>query len=100
MTKVVTTSYGVSLWRSIRVLWNEFKLNTKIKVANGAKIEFWKDVWHEAGNMKSLFPDIHNSVLHQQRSIADHWTPQGCSFNFRRQLNDWKISRMVNFLSQ
>lgn len=26
--KEVTTPYGVSLWKSIRVLWNEFKPNT------------------------------------------------------------------------
>lgn len=48
MTKEITTRYGVSLWRSIRALWNEFKTNTTIKVANGAKTDFWKDEWHEA----------------------------------------------------
>ena len=35
--------YGVSLWRSIRTLWSEFKTKIKIKVANGAKSGFLKD---------------------------------------------------------
>ena len=54
MTKEVTTPYGVSLWKSIRILWNEFKVNTIIKVADGVKIVFWRDDWHEAGNMETL----------------------------------------------
>ncbi|WMV47250.1 hypothetical protein MTR67_040635, partial [Solanum verrucosum] len=40
MTKEVTTPYGVSVWRSIRSLWLEFKANTKIKVGNGETTEF------------------------------------------------------------
>ncbi|WMV26185.1 hypothetical protein MTR67_019570 [Solanum verrucosum] len=42
MTKEVTTPYGVSLWKSIRILWNEFKVNTIVKVADGVKTVFWK----------------------------------------------------------
>lgn len=34
MTKEVTTPYCVSLWKSIRELWNEFKQKTKIKVVD------------------------------------------------------------------
>lgn len=35
MTKEVTSPYGVSLWKSIRMLCNEFKVNTKIEVVDG-----------------------------------------------------------------
>ena len=75
MTKEVTTPYGVSLWKSIRISWNEFKVNTIVKVADGAKIVFWKDDWHEAGNMETLFLHIYNLVLHQHSTIAELWTP-------------------------
>ncbi|WMV52061.1 hypothetical protein MTR67_045446 [Solanum verrucosum] len=57
MTKEVTTPYGVSLWKSIQSLWDEFKSNTKIKMVDGAKTRFWKEDWHEAGNQETLFPD-------------------------------------------
>ena len=49
MTKEVTTPYSVSLWKSIRILWNEFEVNTTVKVADGVKTVFWKDDWHGAG---------------------------------------------------
>ncbi|WMV40244.1 hypothetical protein MTR67_033629 [Solanum verrucosum] len=75
MTKEVITPYGVSLWKSIRELWNEFKPNTKIKVVDGIKTRFWKDDWHAEGNMETLFPDIYNLVLQQQSTIADLCTP-------------------------
>lgn len=97
MTKEVTTPYGVSLWKSIRELWNKFKPNTKIKVVDGIKTRFWKDDWHAEGNMETLFPDIHNLVLQQQSTIADLWTPQGWNFVFRRHLNDWEIPRVTEF---
>jgi len=61
MTKEVTTPYGVSLWRSIRDMWDEVKSNARIKVVDGSKTRFWKDEWHEKGNLEVLFPDIYNS---------------------------------------
>ena len=44
MTKEVITPYGVSLWESIRSLWDEFKQNNKIKVVDGDKTRFWKEI--------------------------------------------------------
>jgi len=61
MTKEVTTPYGVSLWRSIRDMWDDVKSNARIKVVDGSKTRFWKDEWHEKGNLEVLFPDIYNS---------------------------------------
>jgi len=99
MTKDVTSPYGVSLWRSIRELWEEVKLNSKVKVGNGNKTKFWKDEWHESGNLELLFPDIYNLVLSQQRTIAEIWTTQGWNFQFRRHLNDWEVMRVAEFLN-
>ncbi|WMV60154.1 hypothetical protein MTR67_053539 [Solanum verrucosum] len=99
ITKEVTTPYGVSLWRSIRSLWNEVKSNSKAKVMDGNKTRFWKDIWHEKGNMEDLFPDIYNLIMLQQSTIADLWSPQGWNFIFRRNLNDWEIVRVAEFLN-
>ncbi|WMV36653.1 hypothetical protein MTR67_030038 [Solanum verrucosum] len=98
MTKEVTTPYGVSLWRSIRNLWDEVK-NSKVKVFYGRKTMFWKDNWHEKGNLEELFPDVYNLVTFQQGFIADLWTLQGWNFNFRRSLNDWEGQRVADFLN-
>lgn len=99
MTKAVTTPYGTSLWRWIRTLWEEVKLKTIRKVGNGVKIKFWKDEWHEKGNLEILFPDAYNLAQFQQKTIAKLWTSQGWNFYFRRQLNDWEIRRVADFLN-
>ncbi|WMV42188.1 hypothetical protein MTR67_035573 [Solanum verrucosum] len=63
------------------------------------KTRFWKDNWHENGNMEILFPDIYNLVLSQQSTIAELWSPQGWNFIFRRHLNDWEIMRVAEFFN-
>ena len=85
--------------RSIRSLWSEFKANTKIKVRNEEKAKFWKEAWHETGRLEALYPDIYSLVSHQQKTIVDHWTPQGWNFIFRRQLNDWEIQRVADIFN-
>ncbi|WMV33682.1 hypothetical protein MTR67_027067, partial [Solanum verrucosum] len=35
----------------------------------------------------------------QQKTIVDHWTPQGWNFIFRRQLNDCEIQRVADFFN-
>ncbi|KAG5624010.1 hypothetical protein H5410_009228 [Solanum commersonii] len=90
---------GVSLWRSIRELWEEVKLNSNVKVGNENKTKFSKYEWHELGNLELLFPDIYNLVLSQQRTIAEIWTIQGWNFQFRRHLNDWEAMRVAEFLN-
>lgn len=99
MTKVVTTPYGVNIWKSIRALWSELKAKSRIKVLDGNKTSFWKNNWHEVGNLEMIFPAIFNLVLHQQKTVADMWTPQGRSIIFRRQINDWELRRVADFFS-
>ncbi|KAG5617959.1 hypothetical protein H5410_017783 [Solanum commersonii] len=93
MTKVVTTPYGTGLWRSIRVLWEEDKPNFKMKVGNGNKIKFWKDEWHEKGNLETLFPDRYNLAMFQQRTIAELLTPQGIFLSLKG--ISWTMPRRV-----
>ncbi|KAG5577906.1 hypothetical protein H5410_058040 [Solanum commersonii] len=72
VTKKATTPDGVSLWKSIQSLWDEFKPNTKIKVVDGAKTRFQKEDWHEAGNLETLLPDIYTLVLQLQSTILNY----------------------------
>ncbi|WMV14421.1 hypothetical protein MTR67_007806 [Solanum verrucosum] len=88
-----------SLWRSIRNLWNEVKYNSKVKVLDRRKTMFWKDNWHEKGNLEELFPDVYNLVTFQSGFIAALWTLQGWNLNFRRHLNNWEVQRVAEFLN-
>jgi len=72
--------------------------DSKIKVFDGNKTSFWKDNWHEIGRLDVAFPEVFNLALHQQRTIAEMWTPQGWNIIFRRHINDWEAQRVVEFL--
>ncbi|WMV30140.1 hypothetical protein MTR67_023525 [Solanum verrucosum] len=49
--------------------------------------------------METLFPDIYNLAMFQQRTIAELWTPQGWNFIFRREPNDWEVMALAEFLN-
>lgn len=66
---------------------------------DGNNTGFWKDIWHERGNMEDLFPDIYNLIMFQQSTIADLWSPQRWNFIFRRILNGSEIVRVAEFLN-
>ncbi|WMV24696.1 hypothetical protein MTR67_018081 [Solanum verrucosum] len=59
------------------------------------------DGWmtEEANNpYGSLFGDLsETSGLFYDRTIADMWALQGWDLNFRRNLNDWEIPRLIEF---
>ncbi|WMV25769.1 hypothetical protein MTR67_019154 [Solanum verrucosum] len=57
MTNEVSTPYGVSLWRSIRILWPFLRNNTAVRVGNGSKTSFWEDNWLGHASLKNLFPE-------------------------------------------
>ncbi|KAG5621165.1 hypothetical protein H5410_006383 [Solanum commersonii] len=88
MTKEVITPYGVTVWRSIRVLWPFMKNRTNIKVGNGYKTSFWKDKWLRSNSLKSLFPELAGMAVQQEVRLADIWTQQGWDIQFRRNFND------------
>ena len=46
-------------------------------------------------SFKDLFPDIFVLAQHQEKSVAEMWSPQGWNMIFRRNLNDWEIPRMI-----
>lgn len=43
ITKEVSSTYGVGLWKTISNLWSKSSLKTSFKVGNGIKIAFWED---------------------------------------------------------
>ena len=44
----------MDLFVSIRGMCDEVKSNTKISVIDGSKTRFWKNEWHEKGNLEVL----------------------------------------------
>ncbi|WMV56044.1 hypothetical protein MTR67_049429 [Solanum verrucosum] len=92
------STYGVTVWRSIRNLWDSLKENLVVKVGEGNKIFFWKDKWIGQECLNSVFPDLFSFCTNPEAKIAEIWSPQGWNLTFRRNLNDWEVDRIVELL--
>lgn len=57
-TEMVTDTYGVGVWRTIRSLWQLMEDNIFLKVGNGAKTKFWRDRWFDQTPLNEAFPDL------------------------------------------
>lgn len=55
---LVHSSYGVSVWRTIRNLWPSLNRNIVFKVGNGANILFWKENWIGNETLMASFPNL------------------------------------------
>ncbi|WMV43916.1 hypothetical protein MTR67_037301 [Solanum verrucosum] len=56
-TEMVTDTYGMGVWRTIRNLWKSMEANICLQVDNGARTKFWRDSWIEQTSLKEAFPD-------------------------------------------
>lgn len=95
-TTMVTSTYGVSLWRAIRKLWQKLRENCGIKAENDMKISSWEDKWPERGTLRALFSDIY--IINQQErvTVAEVWSNQVWNLSFRRLLSDVEIQRLAD----
>ncbi|WMV13369.1 hypothetical protein MTR67_006754 [Solanum verrucosum] len=98
VSNVVDSTYGVSVWRSIRNLWDSLMENLVVKVGEGNKIFFWKDKWIGQECLNSVFPDLFSFCTNPEAKIAEIWSPQGWNLTFRRNLNDWEVDRIAELL--
>ena len=57
-SNISTDAYGVGFWRAIRNLWAKLEVNLHIKVGDGRRTRFWRDVWIKQTPLKKLFPDL------------------------------------------
>ncbi|WMV29111.1 hypothetical protein MTR67_022496 [Solanum verrucosum] len=83
-TNLVTTTYGVSVWRSIAALWPTFSNNSCYKIGNGNKVPFWRDVWNGQETLMSTYPALFSLCSNAETTVADNWSPQGWKICFRK----------------
>uniref|UniRef100_A0A0V0IE94 Putative ovule protein n=1 Tax=Solanum chacoense TaxID=4108 RepID=A0A0V0IE94_SOLCH len=98
MTTKVTSPYGSSVWRSISDLWDLVLERSYCKVGNGRKVAFWMDKWCGQVPLSQRFPDLYDLCQMQQATVAELWNDQGWNLHFRRNLNDWEMCRITEFL--
>ncbi|WMV10716.1 hypothetical protein MTR67_004101 [Solanum verrucosum] len=99
-SNTVTSTYGVSVWRSIRNLWPELARNICYKVGEGTRILFWKDKWIGQNSLMEDFADLYSFCDNPGESIVEMWSQQGWNITLRRLLNDWEVDRVANLLQR
>ena len=77
ISNVVDSTYKVSVWRSIRNLWDSLKKNLVVKVGEGHKVFSWKDKWIGQECLNSVFADLFSFCTNPEAKIAEIWSPQG-----------------------
>ncbi|WMV52954.1 hypothetical protein MTR67_046339 [Solanum verrucosum] len=98
MTTKVTSPYGSIVWRSTSDLWDLVLERSYRKVGNGRKVAFWMDKWCGQVPLSQRFPDLYDLCQMQQATVAELWNDQGWNLHFRRNLNDWEMCRITEFL--
>lgn len=100
-TNSVNTSYGVSVWRSIRILWPAIRSKSSFKVGNDRKVSFWEDYWIGQSSPRQSFPDIFNMYQQQNATVREVWIDQrwNLSFRYRRMFDDWEVERISAYSS-
>lgn len=72
----MTSTYGCSVWKSIRYLWNDFWVNVVILVGDGSKTAFWEDHWIGDSSLKSTSSDLY-SISSQTRNQINKFGIKG-----------------------
>ena len=104
MLKEVRGSYGVGLWKAIRLLWELVFSRTLFVVGNGRRVKFWKDGWCGDEPLCVSLPSLFALASSKEAWVADLWvhSSEGGGWNpsFSRPLNDWEIEIVECFLSR
>lgn len=53
-----TITYGVSVWRTIKSLWNQLVRDITFKVGSGTRIKFWNELWIGQNPLMVSYPDL------------------------------------------
>lgn len=83
-TNRVTFSHGVSLWKGIMGMADQFKEATRMEV--GRNVLYWEYTWYCPRPLRLEFPIIFNIVLDKGASVANNWCREGGIGNWNIQL--------------
>ncbi|RVX03513.1 hypothetical protein CK203_027825 [Vitis vinifera] len=69
--KEVRGSYGVGLWKAIRLLWEIVSSRTLFVVGNGRRVKFWRDRWCGDEPLCVSFPSLFTLASSKEAWVAN-----------------------------
>jgi hypothetical protein len=61
---------GASLWKNIRIGWENFSSHTRLVLGDGSWIRFWHDRWCGDMTLKEEFSVLYNIAREKDASVA------------------------------
>jgi hypothetical protein len=86
---------GASLWKNIRLGWENFSSHTRLVLGDGSWIRFWHDRWCGDTKLKEDFPVLYSIAREKDASLVANvefldGAPQW-NVIFSREVHDWKV---------
>ncbi|KAI3944657.1 hypothetical protein MKW98_021115, partial [Papaver atlanticum] len=100
-TKPPKDSYGVSVWRHIYSVADDFFKMAQFKLGKGDTVRLWEDKWGAQGTLESLCPNLYRITTSKQISVLHARTVEGSSVTWNlgiahNRLYDAEIAELVN----
>ncbi|KAL6330269.1 hypothetical protein AAG906_040193 [Vitis piasezkii] len=91
-SKEVRGSYGVGLWKAIRLLWEFVSSRTLFVVGNGRRVKFWRDRWCGDEPLCVSFPSLFALASLKEVWVADLWVHYSEGGWIEPKLRRWNAS--------
>ena len=97
-----SSSYGVSLWKSIRNGWDRFLQFVRYKVGDGSTIKFWSDTWCGETSLKVRFSELYRIARLKEALVREllSYTASGQHWDvgFYLEVYDWELESINMFM--
>ena len=70
-TRVSKASYGIGLWKDIRMETGLIATHSVFVIGDGKRVPFWEDCWCRSTHLYSTFPSLYNLVALKGGWVAD-----------------------------
>ena len=70
-TRVVTSPYGVGLWKNISQGWPSFSRHILYDIDDGSRVKFWQDRWCGETSLAVRYPNLFRFCRNKDASVTE-----------------------------
>lgn len=98
-TKQCNAAHGVSIWKQIGAVQDDFFDKVQFKIGKGNKIRVWEDKWFNQGSMADLCPNLYRTSIAKFNTISEAYCANSDGFYWElgithRRFNEVEIGEL------